>query len=173
MNIEDVQTEYGVRGPMAKIDAPVPLKDARVVSRFDIARDLLKNEFRDAIITHLDNGVFKIDMLAITAIGSAVTQYFTIPFMHRLLRVEVKHTDSAYVDCTDALTYSLKYGSTSKNSLLFAVAAKSATAVTDNAHIFSEFWRSMTRYQLVTNTTNTDLIYVSLLIRLTDNPKRE
>ena len=82
----------------------------------------------------------------------------------------MKHTDAAYADSVNALTYTLAKGSTIRPDLLFALITNTATIITDTAHLFTDFWRAQTRYRLVTNTTNTDLLFVSLLVEIEDEP---
>lgn len=144
----------------------------KIYSRFDTIRDILRNDFRGYHVEHLGKGYYKIDFPAITCTGSDITQYFSIPFFHKLHRFEVKHTDSSNVDSVNALTYSLKYGSTVVPSLLFAIITNTGTVISDTAHRFDHFWRSLSRYQLITNTTNTELLYVSILVEIEDIPEK-
>ena len=141
-------------------------------SKFGTIRDILRNEMRSAQIDHLGKGVYKIELAPITCTGANVTQYFSIPFLHKIHRVEVKHTDSANVDSVNALTYSLKYGATTVKSLLFNLITNTATIVSDTAHLFSNYYRDSTRYQLITNSTNTELLYVTLIIEIEDEPDK-
>ena len=141
------------------------------LSKFDIIRNILQNEFNQGKITHLGKGFYQIELTAITCTGINVTQYFMIPFKHKLHQFIVKHTDSSDTDSTDALTYSLKYGlGQVKPNLFLTLKSVAATAVTDAIHLFTDFWRSQSRYQLITNTINTDLLYVSLIVEIEDEP---
>ena len=146
---------------------PGPVK---ILNKFDLIRGQLKNQFPTGKIEHLGKGFFLIDFPAITCVGANVTQYFTVPFLHKLHRFEVKHTDSVYADSVNALTYVLSKGSTIRPDLLFALITNTATVITDTAHLFTDFWRAQTRYRLVTNSTNTDLLFVSLLVEIEDEP---
>lgn len=141
-------------------------------SRFDTIRDILRNDFRGDHVEHLGKGVYKIELAAITCTGGDITQYFTIPFLHKMHRFEVKHTDSSNVDSVNALTYSLKYGATIVNSLLFNFITNTATIISDTAHILSNYFRDSTRYQLITNSTNTELLYITLIIEIEDEPEK-
>lgn len=142
-------------------------------SKFDIMRNILQNEFNNGKITHLGKGFFQIELAAITCTGANVTQHFMIPFRHKLHQFVVKHTDSADTDSTDALTYTLKYGlGQIKPNLLVTLKSVSATAVTDAIHLYTDFWRSQSRYQLISNTTNTNLLYVSLIVEIEDEPHK-
>ena len=142
-------------------------------TKFHIIRNLLQNEFVQGKIEHLGKGFYHIELPAITCTGGNVTQSFMIPFRHKLHQFIVKHTDSSDADSTDALTYSLKYGlGQIKPNLFLTLKSISATAVVDAIHLFTDFWRSQTRYQLITNTTNTDILYVSLIVEIEDEPNK-
>ena len=154
------------------VNEPAPIMDVRKLSKFDLIRGELKNEFRTGKVDHLGKGVFSIALAAIAGTAGNVTQYFSIPFLHRIHRVEVKHTDAAYADSVDALTYSLKYGAALKPDLLFSLITNSATIISDTAHLFDNYYRSDSRYQLITNTTATDLLYLTLIIEIEDMPNR-
>jgi hypothetical protein len=127
---------------------------------------ILKNTFKLGHVEHLGKGFYKIDLPIIICSGSDITQYFIIPFNHQLHRLELKHTDSSNADSTDALTYYLKYGSTLSPELLFTIVKNIATLESDSAHLFKSYWRSLSRYQLITNSTNTDKLYISLLVEI-------
>lgn len=147
------------------------MDNKRKPTKFDIYRNILQNEFGTDGVKHLGKGFFQVDLPAITCTGSAVTQYFTIPIKHKLYQFVVKHTDSADADSTDALTYSLKYGfSQIKPNLLLALKSVSASTVTDAIHLFTAFWRGQSKYQLITDSTNTDLLYVTFTIEIEDKP---
>ena len=133
----------------------------------------LRNEFNTGKVEHLGDGFFHIELAAITCTGGDVTQYCMIPFKHKLHQFIVKHTDSSDVDGADALTYTLRYGlGQIKPNLLLTLKSVSASTVTDMIHLFTDFWRSQTRYELKTNTTNTDLLYISLIIEVENIPER-
>lgn len=149
-----------------------PISIPRKLSRFDIIRGQLQNEFPAGKITHLGKGFFQIHMAAITCTGSDITQYMSIPFRHKLHRIERKHTDAASADCTDAITYSVKYGATINQSLLMNLITVTASTVIDVIHLIPDFWRGDTRYQLISNTTTTDLLYITLVIEVEDEPHK-
>ena len=151
---------------------PEPIETPKVLSKFPIIRSLLKSEFPDCQVEHLGQGFFKLDFPATVNTASDITKYFSIPFMHKMHRVEFKHVDSSYVDSVNPLSYTLKYGSTSNNTLLFGFITKSGSTASDVAHMLDDFWRSTSRYQLIMNTTNTELVYVSLLFEVEDDPLR-
>lgn len=154
------------------LDNPAQINTPRKLSRFDIVRGQLQNEFQAGKIIHLGKGFFQIQMVAIPCTGADVTQYMSIPFKHKLHRIERKHTDAAFADSADALTYSVKYGATINQSLLMNLITVSASVLIDVIHLFPDFWRGDTRYQLVSNTTNTDLLYITLVIEVEDEPHK-
>lgn len=138
---------------------------------FNIIRGALQNEFNTGEITHLGKGFFHVELAVITCTGANVAQYFTMPFKHKLHQVIVKHTDSSDADSTDALTYTLKYGlGRIKPNLLLTLKSVSASVISDAIHLFTDFWRGQSRYQLTTNTTNTDRLYVSFIMEIEDEP---
>lgn len=140
-------------------------------SKFDIIRNILQNEFNAGKITHLGKGFYQVELALITCTGSNITQYFMVPFRHKLHQFIVKHTDSSDADGTDALTYTLKYGMGQvKPNLLVTLKSVVASAVTDAIHLYNDLWRGQSKYQLITNTTNTDRLYVSLIIEIEDEP---
>lgn len=140
---------------------------------FDVIRNILQNEFSNGEITHLGKGYFHVELAAITCTGANVTQFFTMPFKHKLHQFIVKHTDSSDADSVDALTYTLKFGlGRIKPNLLLALKSVSASIVSDAIHLFTDFWRGQSRYQLITNTTNTDRLYVSFIMEIEDDPHK-
>ena len=143
------------------------------LSKFDIIRNILQNEFGLGKIEHLGKGFYQIELPAITCTGANITQYFVIPFKHKLHQFIVKHTDSSDADSNDSLAYSLKYGlGQIKPNLLLMLQSVSASTVIDTIHIYSDLWRSHSRYQLISNTTNTDRLYVSLIVEIEDEPHK-
>lgn len=140
-------------------------------TKFDLFRNILQNEFGPGRVMHLGKGFFQIDLPVITCTGGAVTQYFTIPLKHKLHQFIVKHTDSADADSVNALTYSLKYNfNRIKPNLLLALKTVSASVVTDAIHLFTAFWRGQSKYQLITDSTSTELLYISFIVEIEDKP---
>lgn len=149
---------------------PEPLETPQVLSKFAIIKNMLDAQFLDTATEHLGKGFYKIDFPEKLCTGADVTEYFSIPFLHKLHRIEFKHTDGSYADSVAALTYELKYGSTHRKSLLFSIISETGSTVTDKAHLFSDFWRSTSRYQMVSNTTNGHFLFMSMLIEIQDDP---
>lgn len=139
--------------------------------KFNSMRNTLQNEFRSGMITHIGKGFFHIELEVITCTGGDITQYFTIPFRHKLHQFIVKHTDSSDADSGDALTCSLKYGlGRLKPNILIALKSVSASTESDAIHLFTAFWKGQSKYQLISNTTNTDLLYASIVVEIEDEP---
>lgn len=130
----------------------------------------LQNEFSAGAVLHLGDGFFHVELAPIVCSGSDIEQYFTIPFRHKLYQFIVKHTDTSDVDSADALTYTLKYGlGQIKPNLLLTLLTMTGSVISDAIHLFPNFWRRQTRYQLITNTTNTDILYTSFIIEVESN----
>lgn len=95
--------------------------------------------------------------------GAAVTVYLELPVKHRLVRVDIKHTDSADADSTDALAYSISKRHT--GNIYIVLAADAACVVSDVIESFGEdFPMGNTNYLIVTTTTNTDRLYLVFVI---------
>lgn len=97
--------------------------------------------------------------------GSAVTTNIYIQMPHRLIKVEVKHTDSSNADSTASLTWSLTRAIA--NNLLEKLINYVSSTVTDFIEKFGEGYEFPDmQYQLITNTTNTHRIYPKITIQL-------
>lgn len=156
------------------ISQPCLIDDSPKQSDYDITRNILQNEFGLGKVEHLGEGFFHLEFATIVCTGSNITQYCMIPFKHKLHQFIVKHTDTNDADCTDALAYTLKYGLGQVNpNLLLTLKDVSASAVSDTIHLYTDFWRRQSRYQLITNTTVTDKLYVSLIIEIENINKPE
>jgi hypothetical protein len=100
----------------------------------------------------------------IGATGSDVITVFNIPFPHKLLKVEVKHTNSSNVDSTDALTWELVREMVS--GLNVSMVSYTASVSSDFIETFGEeFVYPAKSYQFKQNTTNTDRVYVIFTIQ--------
>lgn len=97
--------------------------------------------------------------------GAQVNTRLEFPFGHQLLKAELKHTDSADADSTDALTYAMLYRGVA--NLMNSLRSGSGVTASDILEVFGdEYIHSETVYLFETNTTNTDRIYITLYIRL-------
>lgn len=102
----------------------------------------------------------------VTQTGAAVTNTYKIPFPHRLVRVDVKHCDSSDADCTDAFTWSLSHQQV--KALFAKIIDESNSTVTDFMDTLGESYEfTGMLYKFITNTTATDLVYLTLTIQLT------
>ena len=130
-----------------------------------VYQDRLKAENMQARVTTLGAGRFKIDLPVITCTGSNVTTWFTIPFMHSLEKMELKHVDSAGADSTDVVTYSISVNQHPNLSrTIFQIVDSIASDITDE---YTNYYFEAGQYKLVFNSTNTDKLYVSITFQYT------
>jgi len=97
--------------------------------------------------------------------GSAVTKIYKIPYNHRLVKVEVKHTDGNDADSTDAFTWS--FSRQIVKNLFEKLIDYSSSTDTDFIEWFGEGFEfpNMT-YKFITNTTNGHRVYLKITIQL-------
>ena len=124
----------------------------------------LKSENKTANVINLGEGRFKIDLPGITCTGSDVTTLFQIPFMHVLEKLEIKHVDSVYADSVDALTYSLFHRMLNLWLLLYSINDTFASDIIDE---YVGYYHERGQYKLSSNSTNTNIILISVYIRYT------
>lgn len=110
-----------------------------------------------AAIRFLGHGHFEVTLDVIAQTGSDVTTLLDIPFAHELTTIMVKHTDSNNADSTDAqtVTFNHRYG-----NLWFNVWKISAGTASDTYGKFTDMFKLPGQYQIVSNTTNNDLLYI-------------
>lgn len=125
----------------------------------------LKAENLTARINNLGGGTFKIDLPVITCTGSDVQTLFNIPFMHIFEKMELKHVDSSDADSTDALTYSVSHQQYPNLWLIFLAVVNSIKA--DIVDEFVNYRHEQGQYLFITNSTNTDKLYIALYIKVT------
>ena len=128
-----------------------------------IQLDLLKSELKTSRVNHLGYGRFKIDLPVIPCTGSDVEILFNIPFMHELQKMEIKHTDSSDADSIDSFDYSLQ--KRTQENLLFYIHNITDIVVSDMYDEFVGYYHERCQYRLVSNTTNTDKLYISIFIQ--------
>lgn len=127
---------------------------------------MLKNELpTDVIVNHLGDGRYRLELPYIECTGANVEQIINIPFMHQLLKMELKHTDSSNADASDALTYSL-YQRYHANTwaLITIITDSTASDMTDE---YIDYYKLRGEYRLLVNTTNTDRAHIVFFIRIT------
>ena len=125
----------------------------------------LKGELKTSRINHLGNGVFKIDLPVIVCTGSGVYTLFSIPYMHELLKLEVKHVNDVGADSSSSLDYVLSRRL--HNNLLFDLFGVEDVIRADIYDEFTGFHHERGQYSLYTKSSNTDRIHVTCYIRLT------
>ena len=125
----------------------------------------LKAEIPTAIINHLGAGRYKIDLPSIPCTGAAVTTIINIPFMHQLQKMEIKHVDASNADSTDALDYAVSHRHHPNLwMLLLNVIDSVASDIIDE---YIDYFMGRGEYQLVTDSIATDVLYISVYIRIT------
>lgn len=122
----------------------------------------------DFDVVYLGKRIFELTLKTpfyVAQTGAAVTKIYKIPYSHRLVKAEVKHCDSSDADGTDAFTWSL--ARQIAKSLFSKLIDYSGSTKTDFSHKFGEGYEfpNMT-YKFITNTTNTDRVYLKLTIQL-------
>ena len=125
----------------------------------------LKSENKTANIVNLGEGRFKLDLPAIVCTGADVTTLFQIPFMHVLEKLEIKHVDSVYADSIDALTYSLSHRMNPNLWLIVLSVINSISS--DIIDEYANFRHERGQYKILSNSTNTDIILMSVYLRYT------
>lgn len=125
----------------------------------------LKANNPTAKVIPLGNGVYQLDLPTIICTGSDINTRFNIPHMHQLLRVGIKHTDSVNVDSTDSLAYSLsKRHYPNLWMLLLNIDESTASDILDE---YIDYYMELGEYLLISNSTNTDLLHINILIKIT------
>lgn len=111
-----------------------------------------------ANIRFLGHGHFSVTLNVIPQTGADVTTILDIPFPHELTTIIVKHTDGSNVDSNDAETivFNHRYG-----NLWFNVWTINAGTASDTYGKFTDMFKLPGQYQIVSNTTNLDLLYIT------------
>lgn len=111
-----------------------------------------------AAIRFLGHGHFKVTLDVIPQTGADVTTTLDIPFPHELTTITVKHTDGSNVDSNDAqtVTFNHRYG-----NLWFNVWRINAGTASDTYGKFTDMIKLPGQYQIVSNTTNLDLLHIT------------
>lgn len=119
------------------------------------------SEIPGAALRFLGHGHFLITLDVIPQTGADVTTLFNIPFAHELTTITVKHTNATNVDSSDAetVTFNKRYGNLWFN--FWTIAAGVASSVQGK---FTDSYILPGQYQIVSNTTNTDLLYIQFEI---------
>ena len=126
--------------------------------------ELKANNPTAKVITH-GNGIYQLDLPAITCAGLDVNTRFNIPHMHKLLRVGIKHTDSSGVDSSDDLAYSFsKRQHPNLWMLLLNITQSNASDILDE---YIGYHMELGEYLIKSNSTNTDQLNINILIMIT------
>ena len=125
----------------------------------------LKSENKTANVSNLGEGRFKIDLPGITCTGADVTTLFQIPFMHVFEKLEIKHVNSAYADSIDAMSYSVSHRMNPNLWLIVLTVIDSVSS--DIIDEYANFRHERGQYKIISNSTNTDIILMSVYIRYT------
>ena len=118
-------------------------------------------EIPGAALRFLGHGHFLVTLDVIPQTGGDVTTLFNIPFAHELTTITVKHTDGSNVDSNDVETiaFSKRYGNLWFNFWTIAAGIASSTQGK-----FTDSYILPGQYQIVSNTTNLDLLYIQFEI---------
>ena len=111
-----------------------------------------------ANIRFLGHGHFSVTLDVIAQTGADVTTLLDIPFPHELTTILVKHTDANRADSTDAktVTFNHRY-----DNLWFNIWKINAGVAPDTYGKFTETFKLPGQYQIVSNTTNLDLLFIT------------
>jgi len=114
----------------------------------------------------IGKNIFKIyvtaDPNSITMTGANVTTQLQIPFPHRILRMHLYHTNSAYAASTNALTIILRRSAGTLTPAKFVedLFNEDGIIVSKVTEVYGEgFEYEAGIYDLILNSTNTDLIF--------------
>lgn len=112
-------------------------------------------------------GIYEV-YATITNTGSAVNHDFDMNFPFELLALYLQHVDSSLTLSTDALTWSLNRVKANEFPQPFPLVSYTSSTTSNFLELFrgQEFTLPRGSYRLTENSTNTDKIYVRLLVRL-------
>ena len=111
--------------------------------------------------------------------GQAVSENFRIPYPHRLVHFEAKHTTATGANDTTALDAAQfkcdkKWSKTLGDSDWFILWDFSGVVAADFQRSFGETnERPITKYQITVNTTSTHLMFYEVIFQLLDKKGRE
>lgn len=99
--------------------------------------------------------------------GSPVNLDFGIIKAHRLIKVELKHTNSAKTESIDALDITFQRKMEKLGSLLHDLFEESGIIKSDIRLLFGEKYEYLSQYyRLTLDTTETDRIYLEVYVQL-------
>lgn len=116
-------------------------------------------------VVSLGGSVYQLSIPTIGCTGSDINTRFNIPRMHQLLRIGIKHTDSNNVDSVDSLAYSIsKRHYPNLWMLLLNIDDSTASDILDE---YVGYYMEIGEYLIVSNSTNTDLLHINVLVKIT------
>lgn len=113
----------------------------------------------------LGNGMYKLDLPHIQCTGSDIETRFKIPFMHELLKMELKHVDASKTDSVNALKYIVQRYTT--QNVLLMLYQELVVVQPDIIDEYQGFIHEACQYLFTTNTTNTHNLYATFYIKFT------
>ena len=125
----------------------------------------LKTNNPTAKIISLGADKYQLSLDTIIGTSANVVSRFNIPYMHELIQMGIKHTDNVNADSTDALAYSLsKRHYPNLWMLLLNIEVTTASDIIDE---YTDYYMEAGEYMVQSNTTNTDLLHVNIIIKMT------
>jgi len=117
-----------------------------------------------SVAYHIGKGNYVLILPAVVCTGAAVTTILNIPFMHELYKIELKHTDAAGADSTDAMAYAFSHRINGNLWLrMLYVAASTASDIVDQ---YVDYYHVRGEYKIDINTTATDKVHVVYCFRI-------
>lgn len=143
-----------------------------ITTGLQLNADVIKQRLMDLKINNptvkvvsLGHGKFQLSLASIVSTGANVITHFNIPYMHELIQISIKHTDSADVNSVNVLAYSLsKRHHPNLWMLLLNIEETTASDIIDE---YIDYYMESGEYRFQSNTINTDLLYVSVIIKAT------
>lgn len=124
----------------------------------------LQAENINSKVLNIGGGRYLIQLPVIICTGSDVLSYFQIPFMHSLEKMHIKHTDLNDINSKDKFTYLVSHHH--HKNILIDIFSVINTVSPDLIDEYIGFFHDMGQYRIITNSTNTDLIYISVNIKI-------
>ena len=121
----------------------------------------------DWAVKEIGNGLYEI-YATFTCTGSAVGHPLTVNFPFELLAIYLQHTVAAGTLSTDALTWIFNRVKATEFPQPFPLVSYTSSAVSNFLELFKgiEFTLPLGSYTFSENSTNTDLVYVRILVKV-------
>lgn len=127
----------------------------------------LQSDNKNYRVIPISSNKYKIDMTVVCD-GGAMESSIAVPFVHSLDKLEIKHVDSSLADSVDELSYSM-YRNNPYNLFLLLYGFQNVI----HADIMDEITGMINEssvYKIETNSTNTDILYISFYISFVGIP---